>query len=208
MFTGFRVCCIAVDHVPGAGLADVAGRREIGVAPSTETAAGVAQSTESAVARIIVAGTARRVVHAAGARATTRVAHAVATEAGPAVVTVTTAVMRNLKPTMLLIAKKTTAKRPSPHDQTPSRTSRMNGKAVPKVREMDPEMVLGVHLLKRLAVAAVAEADHQLMTTELGCCCRGVVTFAVVSPQWTSLRQVAILQHKSCKIAKLCFFLM
>lgn len=162
---------VAVDHVPEAGLADVAGHREIGVAPSTETAAGVAPSTETAVVRTVVTGTVRRVARAAGARATTRVARAAATEAGPAVVTVTAVVTRSQKPTMLLIAKKTTVKRPSPHDRTPRRTSRLNGKAVPKLQEMDPEMVLGVHLLKRPAVAAVAEADRQLMTTELGCCC-------------------------------------
>ena len=148
-----------VDHVREAGRTDVASHRKAAVARGTETVAAVG------VTRIIVADdTARRVARAAGAKAATRVARGAATEAGPAVVT---AAMIARKPGMVPIARKTTAKRPSPRDRTPRGTTRLNGRAAPRLPAMDPEIVHGVHLPRMPAV--VVAADHRLRITEVGC---------------------------------------
>jgi len=79
---------------------------------------------------------------------------------------------------MVPIARKTTAKRPSPRDRTPRWTTRPNGRAVPRLPEMDPEIVHGVHLLRTPAV--VVAADRRLRMTEVGC---GRLKFAVAAEE-------------------------
>ena len=180
---------VAVDHVQEADLTNVVGHREVVVIHVTVTAV--------AASRVIVTdATVRRVALVAGAA--TKVARILVTAAAPAVAIVTTARTRSRKPTTARITTRTTVKHPSHRDQT-TRTTRANKKAMLRLIT-HRKMVLRVHLLNRLAVAVVATAvaDRQMRTTRVGCCSCGVVTFAVVSPQWTSLRQVAILQHKRC----------
>jgi len=178
---------VAVDHVQEADLTNVVGHREVVVIHVTVTAV--------AASRVIVTdATVRRVALVAGAA--TKVARILVTAAAPAVAIVTTARTRSRKPTTARITTRTTVKHLSHRDQT-TRTTRANKKAMLRLIT-HRKMVLRVHLLNRLAVVATAVADRQMRTTRVGCCSCGVVTFAVVSPQWTSLRQVAILQHKRC----------
>ena len=194
-----------VDHDPAAGLAVAVGHREDAVIRGTAV---------GAVPIIVTVATARRAALAAAV--VTRVARAVTTEVAPAVVPavaiVTTEKRNSLKPTTTVwSARKTTVKRPSHRDRQTdrrrrSRTTDPNEKAVPRPIT-DPKMVLQVHRLNGLAVAAIAVvvADRQTRTTKVGCCSGGVVAFAVVSLPRTSLRQVAILWHTSCDLSYVFF---
>jgi len=178
MYTFNTACVVAADPVPGADQIDVASHQEVGVVHGTETAAGVDLT-------IVTAATARRV--ALVARATTKVAHEVATEAAPAASMKPETSKQN--PRMAWITNRTTAKHPSLHGRQMMRTTSQDEKAVRRPRPVvDQKKVPRVHLPNRLAVvAAVAvAAEHQTRTTEVGCSSCGVVTFAVFSPQWTS----------------------
>ena len=155
-----------VDHVHGADLTDVVGRQEVAVTHGTRIAAGV-------IRVIVTVATARRV--ALVAEAARKVTRVVVTVAVPAVVSVTTVTTSSRQPTTALIVMRPTVRRPSHRDRHRQlrRTTRANVKEVPTT---DQKMVHRVRALSSPTVAAVA--DRQLMTTKVGCCSCGVVTFA------------------------------